>query len=62
MDLSNYKTMDPFMLLSIMNLKLRDFYTSLDNLCEDLNIDKNELEERLTAAGFEYVEAVNQFK
>lgn len=62
MDLSNYKTMDPFMLLSIMNLKLRDFYNSLDNLCEDLNIDKNELEKCLAAAGFEYVEAINQFK
>ncbi|MGL5766996.1 MAG: DUF4250 domain-containing protein [Sarcina sp.] len=62
MDLSNYKTMDPFMLLSIINLKLRDFYNSLDNLCEDLNIEKKELKERLATAGFEYVEAINQFK
>lgn len=27
---------DPVMLLSYVNLKLRDFYSSLDALCEDL--------------------------
>lgn len=62
MDLSNYKSMDPFMLLSIINLKLRDFYSSLDGLCEDLNINKEELKEILEKSGFEYIESLNQFK
>ncbi|MGL4763317.1 MAG: DUF4250 domain-containing protein [Sarcina sp.] len=62
MEIGNYKTMDPFMLLSIINLKLRDYYTSLDSLCEDLNIDKKDLEEVLRQNDFEYIESVNQFK
>ena len=27
---------DPVMLLSVINLKLRDYYPTLDQLCEDL--------------------------
>ena len=49
------------MLLSWANMKLRDFYPSLDALCEDLEIDRKELEERLGGAGFEYNEAQNKF-
>ena len=49
------------MLLSWTNMKLRDFYPSLDALCEDLEIDRKELEERLSGAGFEYNEAQNKF-
>ena len=52
---------DPAMLMSWTNLKLRDYYKSLDELCEDLEIDRNELEERLSSAGFEYNEAQNKF-
>lgn len=62
MDLGNYKSMNPVMLLSIINLKLRDFYSSLKSLCEDLNIDKNELEKVLNENGFEYMDSINQFK
>lgn len=52
---------DPFMLMSAVNLKLRDFYNSLDELCEDMNIDKKELCNKLNAAGFEYSEVYNKF-
>lgn len=52
---------DPFMLLSWTNMKLRDSYPSLDALCEDLEIDRNELVQRLSEAGFEYNEAQNKF-
>lgn len=31
---------DPIMLLSVVNLKLRDFYKNLDALCEDMDADK----------------------
>ena len=62
MGLDNYQTMDPYMLLSIINLKLRDYYSSLDSLCDDLNIDKKELEEVLRKKDLEYVESINQFK
>lgn len=52
---------DPFMLLSVINLKLRDFYSGLDELCDDMNIDKADLCEKLSAAGFEYSEEQNRF-
>ena len=52
---------DPAMLMSWTNLKLRDYYKSLDELCDDLEIDRNELENRLNQAGFEYNTELNKF-
>ena len=53
---------DPFMLLSVINMKLRDNYSSLDELCEDMGINREEIENKLGAAGFEYIEASNSFR
>lgn len=52
---------DPIMLMSWVNMKLRDFYPSLETLCEDLEIAEEELIERLGAAGFEYNRELNKF-
>ena len=52
---------DPMMLFSVINMKLRDFYPSLDALCEDLNVNKEELIQKLAAFGFEYSEENNKF-
>ena len=52
---------DPMMLFSVVNMKLRDFYPSLDALCEDMNVDKQELIDKLAALGFEYSEEHNKF-
>lgn len=59
-DMSTYPK-DPLMLLSWTNMKLRDFYPSLEKLCEDLEIDRKELEKTLESAGFTYNEAQNKF-
>ena len=56
-----YYPKDPAMLMSWINLKLRDFYGGLDELCEDLEIDRNDLEDRLAKAGFEYNSELNKF-
>ena len=40
---------DPMILLSYINTHLRDDYPSLDALCEDLDIPRAELEEKLSA-------------
>ena len=45
---------DPFLLLSVVNTKLRDEYEDLDALCAALDLDRAALEERLAAAGFHY--------
>lgn len=42
-------------------MKLRDFYPSLENLCEDLEIDPEEIIGRLGEAGFEYNRDLNKF-
>ena len=52
---------DPMMLLSVINMKLRDAYPSLDALCEDMDIDKAELVGKLAQAGFEYNPDANKF-
>jgi len=53
---------DPFMLLSYINMKLRDEYDTLDELCDNLEVDKDEIVSRLREAGFEYNPSVNQFR
>ena len=52
---------DPIMCMSVVNTKLRDLYGSLDDLCEDLEEDRETLEKRLQAAGFAYDPDQNQF-
>ena len=52
---------DPFILLSYVNTKLRDFYPSLDKMCVTLGIDKKELEEKLALVDYRYEEKTNQF-
>lgn len=52
---------DPVMLLSFINLKLRDFYSSLASLCEDMDVDKQEIIETLGKIDYHYDEQKNQF-
>lgn len=52
---------DPAMLLSFINLKLRDFYPSLDAFCEDTGEDKKAIEEKLAAIDYHYDETRNRF-
>lgn len=53
---------DPFILLSVVNTRLRDFYPSLDELCAAEDIDRAALEDTLAKAGFSYQADVNQFR
>lgn len=53
---------DPFMLLSYINMKLRDGdFDDLDDLCASNDIDKDELVRRLAEAGFEYLPESKRF-
>ena len=53
---------DDFILLSLINTKLRDEYASLDELCKSLDVDRGALTQRLAEAGFEYMPEINQFR
>lgn len=52
---------DPIILLSVVNTKLRDFYGDLDEMCDDLQIDRAEIESKLASVGYEYRKEQNQF-
>lgn len=52
---------DPIMLLSYLNTKLRDDYSSLDALCDDLNLSKENLINKLSLVDYHYDETTNRF-
>lgn len=52
---------DPVMLLSFINLKLRDYYSDLDGLCEDLQLDRQEIVGKLESIDYHYEPDKNQF-
>jgi len=63
MDLAKFESMDPIMLMSIINLKLRDEFTGdLDELVKFFDIDKQALQIKLATAGFEFLPEVGQFR
>jgi hypothetical protein len=53
---------NPILLLSIVNTKLRDFYSSLDELCQDLDESKDEIIDILAGCGYIYDKEINQFR
>ena len=52
---------DPVILLGVVNTKLRDFYPSLEALCDDMQIDEDELAEKLAVIDYTYDAHRNQF-
>ena len=57
-----YIPSDPTILLSFINMKLRDSGASLDELCGQLDMDRQDLSAKLAAAGYQYDEKTNQFR
>ena len=55
------ETLEPNILLSVVNMKLRNEYSTLDLLCDDLDLSKNVLTYKLQSIGFHYSSAHNQF-
>lgn len=52
---------EPAMLLSFVNLKLRDYYNSLERMCEEVDLDSAEIEEKLATINYHYDKERNQF-
>lgn len=59
--MSNNLPKDSVMLLSYINTQLRDFYPNLDELCKTLDVDKDELENKLAAIDYRYNSEMNKF-
>ena len=53
---------DPILLLSVVNTKLRDYYPSLDALCDDMDVSRDVLEEKLGMIDYRYDAEKNQFE
>lgn len=63
MNLANFETMDVVMLMSIVNMKLRDdFGGDLDALTKSFDIDKKKLIDRLASGGFDWLPEAKQFR
>ena len=52
---------DPVMLLSLINTKLRDFNSSLDDFCKENDLNEDEIKEKLEMIDYHYNEDRNQF-
>ncbi|MBE6853489.1 MAG: DUF4250 domain-containing protein [Ruminococcus sp.] len=53
---------DPAILLSVINTKLRDFYASLSDLCDDMDVSESEIKQKLAMIGYEYDKEQNRFR
>lgn len=52
---------DPVVLLSFINLKLRDYGKNLEEICEDLDVDRQMVEDKLAVIDYHYDREKNQF-
>ena len=52
---------DPAMLFSFINMRLRDFGVDLERLCDDLDVDRSEIEAILAKIDYHYDAERNQF-
>lgn len=52
---------DPNILVSLVNMKLRDEFPSLSDLCLSLGVDEADLKQRLSDGGFKYDPQTNRF-
>lgn len=53
---------DPMILLSYMNTQLRDNYSSLEEMCQVLDLNESQIRKTLSDIGFEYVSEKNCFR
>ena len=53
---------DPVILLSVVNTKLRDQYSTLSALCDDLDVSEEEIKNKLAGIGYSYDAAQNRFR
>lgn len=52
---------DPHILASFLNTKLRNYYSDLDAMCEDLDLDRREILKKMKKEEYTYDPVKNQF-
>ncbi len=53
---------DPVMLMSFINMKLRDEYRTLEDFCAVYGLDESKLKAQMEASGFEWLPGIRQFR
>jgi hypothetical protein len=61
MDREKLLSMDSYILLSIVNMKLRDEFHSLEDLCRNYDLKMEELENKLKDIEYTFNNETNQF-
>ncbi len=61
MNITNIERMDANLLYSIVNMKLRNEFSDLEDLCLSMDIDRGNLVSRLASAGFNYSPSLSRF-
>ena len=59
--MENLNKKDPYMMLSLLNTKLRDECESFEDLCKTYDLDCEEVISRMDSIGYSYSESLNQF-
>jgi len=62
MNLSTFETMDPHLLLGLVNTELRNHADSLEDLCKTHSLDQEAVVQRLASAEYESMPEINQFR
>lgn len=62
MDNEEALRMDSVILLSWVNMKLRDEGIDFRELCAEYDMSMEDIDRKLRSAGYEYCEGINQFR
>ncbi|MGC6455016.1 MAG: DUF4250 domain-containing protein [Coraliomargaritaceae bacterium] len=62
MDLDNYLSMDPHLLVGIINTAIRNEHGSLQELCAVHQLECNALINKLSSAGYNFFAQQQQFR
>lgn len=62
MNLKSFETMDPHLLVGLVNTELRNNATSLDDLCKTHGLDEAALVKKLASADYHFLEEAGQFR
>ena len=62
MKLTSFETMDPHLLLGLVNTALRNNFEDLKDLVRSHDLDQDRLVQRLKDSGYEYNAELNQFR
>lgn len=62
MEFDNYRSMDPHLLVGLVNTAIRNEYKSYQELCIALELESEILAEKLTRAGYRFMPEQQQFR